>query len=140
MNDKEFENLIKDTLHSNESPTRESLSYILSNLDRTPVTNIEELRYNTQTIKSNIINNKIADVISIWISKRIVLVPSLILLLFIGVFSLSPRVATKNQSLQQLVAQDALFEDLEVDTVNDLDDEAILTSFDEQAFNELSAI
>jgi hypothetical protein len=114
---------------------------MLSKLEDTQVTNNESLRYSKQTTTSNIISNKIADVFSIWKSKRLVLVPSLILLLFVGAFSLSPRLAKDNLSLEQLVAQEEQIEKLE--TSNNYDDwENIdtIASFDEQAINDLSTI
>lgn len=140
MTDTELENIIRTTLKSEVTPSRVSLSHTLSKLEDLAVTETEASRYTTQT-KSNIISNGITDILNIWRSKRIVLVPSLILLLFVGAFSLSPRQASNNnQSLQQLVAQDELFEDLGVDNDGDWDNETMLTSFDDPAINDLSAI
>lgn len=136
MTDQEFENIIKEKMRTDATPDRASFARALSQLNN-PVTENKNLRYNSIQIKmSNIINNKVASFIAIWRSKRVILMPSLILLLFIGAFSLSGQTGKYNLSIEQLVQQDALIEEVDI-----IDDDPInLTSFDEPYINELSAI
>ena len=134
MKKEEFENLIKRSLKAAPLPSRASLMYALRKLED-PVTEEEVVRYNRKTATSNIINNKIADILSIWRSKRIILVPSFIFLLFIGAFSLSPHSKKIDYSLSELVEQDSRIEE-----IVDYDDTIFLTSFDEPSINDLSTI
>ena len=134
MNNQEFENIIIKEFKKESVPDRVSFSRLISNLD-VPVTENEKVRYNRQTAKPfEIINNTIAEVIAIWKSKHIVLVPSLILLLFIGTFSLSGQASKYNLSIGELAQKDALIE--EIDAIDD--DATTLSVFDDQAIDELS--
>jgi len=136
MNDQEFENIIRKELKTSAIPDRASFARVLSELND-PVTENKNVRYNSIQIKmSNIINSKVASFIAIWRSKRVILMPSLILLLFIGAFSLSGQTGKYNLSIEQLVQQEALIDELDI--VDD-DDPVILTSFDDPYINELSA-
>lgn len=135
MNDQEFENIIRKGLKTNAIPSRESFARTLSMLE-TPVTKSEEVRYNRQTATPSNIINKFASFIAIWKSRRIVLVPSLILLLFIGAFSLSGQTPKYNLSIEQLAQRDAIIEEL--DFVDE--DEAILSELDEPYIDEFSTI
>ncbi|MEK7106185.1 MAG: hypothetical protein AAB895_02400 [Patescibacteria group bacterium] len=136
MTDQEFENIIKKSFKTSAVPSRESFTRALSSLE-TPVTKNGEMRYNRQTGQpSNIINNKFASFIAIWKSRRIVLVPSLVLLLFVGAFSLSGQSGKYNLSIEQLAQRDAIIEEL--DFVDE--DEALLSELDEPYIDEFSTI
>ena len=134
MDKQEFENNIRKTLRGSESPSRASLMYVLRKIE--DVTDEASIRYNRKTETSNIIINKLIAVFDIWKSRKLILIPSLIVLLFVGVFSLSPRNTKNNLSLSELVEQDSLIEEMGVD----YDDQATLTSFDEPSINDLSEI
>ncbi len=134
MNNNEFENLIRKTLRTDNIPDRASFARILSQLGESAVTESSEVRYTNKTATSNIINNTIASVSNIWKSKRFVLVPSLILFLLVGAFSLSPTssVDANNIAIQKIAEQDASIEDY------DTDDQILFTSFDEPSITDLS--
>lgn len=136
MTNQEFENLIKESLKTDTLPSRGSFSHVLSSLENHPVTKSKEVRYTNKTVTSNIIINKFADIVSIWKSKRLVLVPSLVLVLLVSIFSLSPYSFLHNESLQTLAERDALIEELE----NDVSEDEILTSFDVPDINDLGII
>ena len=138
MTEIELEKIIRKTLYTSTTPDRVSFSNVLSQLPGIPVTKNNEMRYNKKTTTSNIINNTITEIIGIWKSKRIILVPSFVLLIFIGAFSLSPknRSNSQNSAIIHLAEQSELIEEPGIDT----DDEIILTSFDEPAINDLSTI
>lgn len=133
--DKELEKIIRDTLKEDPTPSRDSFRRMLSTLD-TSVTESSQIRYNTRTTSSDIISNKIADVIHIWKSKKLVLIPSLVLLVLIGAFSLSPRAAKYDTGIAGLMPLDETIEEGGVD----YDDQTILTTFDEPSIDELSTI
>lgn len=132
MTDGELEKIIRDTLRTSDTPSRDSLTHVLSAIDA-PVTKNAFMRYNVQTATSNIINNKIADIVSIWKSKRIILIPSFILLFFIGAFSLSTHHSTYDPVILDLAEQSANLEEQGVD----YDDQVILTSFDEPDMDDI---
>lgn len=132
MDNQEFENNIRKTLKGSGLPSRASLMYVLRKVEEN-VTDETSMRYNKETATSNIIINKLIAVFDIWKSKRLILVPSLILLIFVGAFSLSPR---KNPTLSELVEQDSLINE----EVLDYEDQTVLTSLDEPSINDLSAI
>lgn len=136
MTDKEFEKIIKERLSIHDKPNRASFAYMLSQLE-SPVTEKEDMRYTRETGKpSQIINSKITYFISVCKSRRLVLIPSLLLILFIGAFSLSQHTRTYDQSIEQLATQDeSIQEPSSID-----DDEIILTNFDDQALDDLSNI
>lgn len=133
MNEPDFENFIKQTMKTYSTPSRSSLEHVLSKIDREPVTNNESVRYTTQTATSNIINNKVNEIINIWKSKRIILVPSFILLLFVGAFSLS---SNSNSALLKFVEQDAQIEE----PVIEYEDEILIDAFDTPGINDLGTI
>jgi hypothetical protein len=135
MDKEEFENNIRKTLKGTGTPSRASLMYVLRKIDEN-VTDEASMRYNNKTETSNIIINKLTAVFDIWKSKRLILIPSLIVLLFVGAFSLSPRNAKNNLSLSELVEQDSQLDESGLD----YDDQTILTSIDEPSINDLSTI
>jgi hypothetical protein len=136
MTDQEFENIVRISMKIQSEPSRDSFAHILKNLEESPVTKNEAVRYNIQATASHIINNKITDIIAIWKSKRIVLVPSFLLLLFVGVFSLSSHVNRYENSLQKLAAQDMVIEEPGVD-----DEDLIFSDvFDTPAIDDLNMI
>lgn len=137
MTDQEFENIIKNSLKTNANPDRGSFSHLLSILNN-PVTEIKQVRYSIQTPTSNIISNRITSFISIWRSNRIILVPSFILLLFIGIFSLSMHTTTYGSSIEQLAQKDESIKELAI--VDDDDPALFLTGFDEPDINDLSIL
>lgn len=137
MNTPEFENYIRKTLRRGEEPNRVFFTHMLSQLTDTPVTESTEVRYTKKTATSNIISNKLSDIIAIWKSKRVILVPSFILLFFIGAFSLSPHIGVytnSSLSIQQLAEQDETIEETGVDT----DDQLFLASFEEPGIIDLT--
>lgn len=136
MTDQEFENKIREQMKTSVTPDRASFTRLLSGLN-IPVTKNEVSRYYAQTTTSNIISNKVANFLAIWRSKRVILMPSFIILLFIGVFSLSGQASKYNLSIEQLAQQDSLIEELDIVDDNDA---LILAGFDDPYIDELSAI
>lgn len=134
MENKEFENLIKKSMKTKANPNRQNFSNVLSQIE-SPVTDSSFVRYNRQTaMPSHIISNYFNEFMAIWKSKRIILVPSFILLVLVGSFSLSNRI---RPNISQLAKEDISIEELDV-----VDDEDVttLTSFDDQVFDELTTI
>lgn len=135
MEKQEFENFIKKTLNNTDIPSRASLLYVLRKLD-TSVTENKEMRYNSKAATPNIIINKITDIIGVWKSKRLILIPSLVLIIFVSIFSLSPRNFLYRKSLQNIAEQDRLIEELVYDTDTDL----VITSFEDTDTNDLGIL
>ena len=136
MNQQELENNIKLALKGSETPSRASLMYILRKIENN-VTEDQNVRYNKKTVTSNIINDKLVEIFNIWKSRKLVLIPSLIVLLVVGVFSLSPQnIVRKNLTLAELVEQDALLYEENID----YDEQIILTSLDEPSIDDLNSI
>lgn len=136
MNQQELENNIKLALKGSEAPSRASLMYILRKIENN-VTEDQNVRYNKKTVTSNIINDKLVEIFNIWKSRKLVLIPSLIVLLVVGVFSLSPQnIVRKNLTLAELVEQDALLSEENID----YDEQIILTSLDEPSIDDLNSI
>ncbi len=136
MDQQEFENNIRKTLKASESPSRASLMYVLRKIEEN-VTDEASMRYNKQTATSNIIINKLVAIFDIWKSKKLILVPSLVVLLVIGAFSLSPRSVTRtNLILVDLVEKDALINEESVD----YDEQSSITSFDDPFIDDLNTI
>ena len=134
MNQNEFENLIKETMNINATPSRDSFKCVLSNLNETFVTKNQNMRYSIQTVMSNIKNNKISIIIDIWKSKRIILIPSFILLFFVGAFALSPHSQKYDPEILKIAEQNETIEET-VDA--DDNDQVILTNFDNQDFSDI---
>lgn len=137
MTEQEFEKVIQNALHTEIKPSRDSFGRMLNTLNDIPVTKNADMRYTMRTATFDIINNKITEIISFWQSKRIILVPSLILLLLIGAFSLSPHSSSNTYdtlSIQKLAEQDEAIEE----EGPDYDDGIVFTSFDEPAIDDLS--
>lgn len=134
MNNEEFENNIKNAVYANATPHRTHFKSTLSMLGEN-VTKSATMRYRDAVYKlqKNIINNVQYVVESIRI-KRIVLVPSLILVLVIGGFSISSQTTNANKTLERLAEENETIEEPGID----LDDSIILTSFDAPAVNDLS--
>ncbi len=133
-----FETQLKNALNQNTEslkPNKESFLVAIKEF----VTNKQSMRYNIQTATFKFINNnKVTDFISSFISRKIIWVPSFIALFLVGAFTLSPQgqnIYTKYQ-VQNLAEQNALIEN----EVYDEDDQIILSTFDEQAIDELSNI
>lgn len=121
MNEKEFENIIRKSLNVSEAPSRGSLTNVLSSISNEEnVTKESLVRYNKQTATSNIINNKLIGIIAIWKSKRLVLIPSLVLVIIVSTFSLSPRYMLSRESVAYITAQDESIEMLGNDTGEDM--------------------
>ena len=137
MTQQELENTIRKTLKTDSSPDRVSFAQMLSKLKEVPVTEDNALRYTTETATSKITSNKITNFIDAWKSKWIILVPSFILLIFIGSFSLSRQTGKYNLSIEQLAQQ---IETMEADEVVDDNEEQIIDSFDKQAIDDFSLI
>jgi hypothetical protein len=133
MNDKEFEKLMKDSLESGRTPDHASLTRLLNKLSD-PVTEQRDMRYTRVTATSNITSNTVADVLKFWRSKRIILVPSFVLLLLVGIFSLSPHASASDRAILKIAAEDQTLGEQEVD-----DDDIIMPSdFDSPALDDLS--
>ena len=136
MDQQELENNIRKTLKGSGAPSRASLMYVLRKIEE-DVTNKASMRYNKQTGMSNIISDKLVAIFDIWKSRKLVLIPSLIALLVVGAFSLSPQSIMKtNLSLTDLVEQDALINESGVD----YDEQIVLTSLDEPYIDDLNTI
>ena len=135
MTDQELENKIRETLQESVVPSRESLSHVLSEIGD-HVTKSPYMRYNVQTVTSNIINNKFADIVSVWKSKRIILIPSFIVLFFVSAFSLSTHSTPYDSVILDLAEQSANLEQQGVD----YDDQVMLTSFDEPDVDDFGSI
>ncbi len=127
MNDKDFENIIKDSLKISDTPDRTTLTTLLSKLD-TETVGDSEIHHNQ---KANLL-----DIISIWRSKRIVLIPSLMLLMLVGVFSLSPRAAKYDNGIAELLVQDEV---IEREAIN-YDSQFALPTLDNKSLESLNAI
>lgn len=137
MTDQEFENTIRKVLKTDSSPDRVTFAQMLSKLKEIPVTEDNVFRYTTETATSKIISNKITNLIDAWKSKWVILVPSFILLIFIGSFSLSKQTGKYNLSIEQLAQQ---IETMEAEEVVDDNEEQIIDSFDKQAIDDFSLI
>lgn len=136
MDQQELENNIRKTLKASEPPSRASLMYVLRKIEDN-VTEAENMRYNRKTGTSNIINDKLIAIFDIWKSRKLVLIPSLIVLIVVGAFSLSPQsIVRTNLSLTDLVEQDALISEEGID----YDEQVILTSLDEPSIDDLNTI
>ena len=135
MTDQELENKIRETLQESVVPSRESLSHVLSEIGD-HVTKSPYMRYNVQTVTSNIINNKFADIVSVWKSKRIILIPSFIVLFLVSAFSLSTHSTPYDSVILDLAEQSANLEQQGVD----YDDQVMLTSFDEPDVDDFGSI
>jgi hypothetical protein len=134
MDQNEFENLIKETMNIKATPSRDSFECVLSNLNETLVTKNQNIRYSIQTVMSNIKNNKISIIIDIWKSKRIILIPSFILLFFVSAFVLSPHSKKYDPEILKIAEQN---ETIEEPGDEDDNDQIILTSFDNQDFSDI---
>jgi len=135
MNEQEFENYIKQTMKTYGTPSRASFEHVLMKLDEEPVTDTASVRYIRKTATSTIINSKIADIMAIWKSKRIVLVPTFLLLIFVGAFSLSST-TNRSSALLRFVEKNEQIEEPEV-----LDeDEILIDAFDAPGITDLSII
>lgn len=135
MNEQEFENFIKKSLKTYGTPSRASLENVLTKLDENPVTKEGLARYTSQTATSNIISNKLTGIVNIWKSKRMILIPSFLILLFVGAFSLSPHNYASGQLLQ-LVEQGAKIEEPGVED----EDEILIDALDYPGIDDLSTI
>lgn len=135
MTDIELEKIIKETLHTDTLPNRDSLANVLSKIE-TPVTKNNVMRYNIQTVTSDIIINKIVDIVSVWKAKRMILIPSLVVLFFVGAFSLSTHSLRYNSVILELAEQSVATEEQGID----YDDQVILSSFDEPDIDGLDTI
>ena len=72
---------------------------------------------------------------SIWKSKRIILVPTFLLLLFVGAFSLSSN-SSSSSTLLRFVEQDAQIEEPELENEDDI----LIGAFDDPGINDLGII
>lgn len=131
----EFENNIRKNIKTHDLPSRESFAYMLSSLSDSPVTKEPEVRYTIQTATSNIINNKINEIMAIWRTKRIILVPSFLLLIFVGAFSLSSNTSSSSTLLRFVEKDEAI---LEPEVI--YEDEILIEAFDAPGINDLSII
>ncbi len=130
MNDKEFEDLIKESLKISEKPSQVSFSHMLSQLSEVPS--------DKKMMTPNTMINGVGEIINIWRSKRLVLIPSLVILLFISALTIYPR--GTNASLQRLVAKDVLLEEQLYDSAWEYDDQTVLSDFDNDVIEELNQI
>ncbi len=137
MTDQEFE-LKKWLKNSDALPSRESLTHALSALSTSDVTGRDAVRYTRETASpSHITHNAYTRFMAIWKTKWIVLVPSLIIL-FIVTIPLSLHTASAhNKAILKLAVEDGSIDEAEV---VDNDDAVLLTSFNDQAIDELSSI
>lgn len=131
----EFENTIRKNIKVIDLPSRESFARVLSSLSDLPVTKEPETRYTMQTATSNIINNKINEIMAIWRSKRIILIPTFLLLLFVGAFSLSSNTSSSSTLLRFVEKDEAILEPEVID-----EDEILIEAFDTPGINDLSTI
>ncbi len=126
MNDQEFENLIRKNLKQTDLPDRASLKFAL-----------EHIEVNTEKeflpIESPFV--KVSEFAKIWKTKRAILVPSLIVLIVVGIYSLSPSRAKNDASIKDLVVQDESVEESGVD----YDDLAAPTDLNEPAVIDLTS-
>ncbi len=137
MNDEQLENLIRNQSKIDQKgniPSREVLSRILYSLPESPVTISALNRYGLEKSMSNIIIN-LKEFLHIWRSKKIILVPSFVLIVFIGLFSLSSHVSKSNSVLGLAEKNEAIEE-----PGLDYDDQVILTTFDNSNIDELNVI
>ena len=139
MTDKDLEKIIKEAMTIETKPSVSSFSNVLSKLaDEEIVTKSYGIRYSIQTAMSKIINNKLSKTFGEWKSNRIIiLVPTFILLFFIGAFSLSPSEAQTSKAILKLAEQDVTTEEQYIS-----DEDQILDNmmFETPAINDLSIL
>jgi hypothetical protein len=136
MNEQELENKIRSLLKTDLKPSKSSLKEALFSISDETVTKKDEVRYNGRTLKSSIINNKITEIIGVWKSRSIVLVPAFILLIFVGITTLSPHSAQANAKAIQKIADQS--ETIEEPGLND-EDEVIIADLDSSIVDDLSS-
>lgn len=139
MNEKDLENLIKKAMKIEESPEPSSLYKVLSSLEDSEVVTVWNVKhYSISTKVSNIISNGVANIVDVWRSNRaVILVPTFIILFFVGAFSLSPTEARYNKNIIKLAEKDAIIEE---PFINDDVDQIVSTLFDSPAINDLSKL
>jgi hypothetical protein len=130
MNETEFENLIQQTMHTDINPSSEGFTHMMASIELTPVTENEKIRYTIQTTSSNIINT----IIQSLKSTRMVLVPSLVLVILIGGVSIGSKRMHPESAIEKLAEQSETIADEAID----LDDSILLTSFEAPAMNDLT--
>ena len=140
MNKEKIEDKIKDLLIKSEmniKPDRDSLFQVLDKISDTDVTEMKNIRYYYCKV-SNIISNNFTQFMHNWKTKRVVLIPSVVLILIIATFALSSRVPFATSAEKLVEKNDAiLFSDLDT-----YEEEYEITSdvFEDPAIDELSAI
>jgi hypothetical protein len=127
MTDKDFENIIKDSLKISATPDHATLTTLLSKLDTQAVGDLE-IHHDQRA--------SLLDIISIWRSKRIVLIPSFMLVVLVGIFTLSPRAGKYDSGIAGLLIQDEL---IEKESVN-YDSQISLPVIESKSFDSLNAI
>lgn len=130
MNDIEFENLIKKTLHQSEIPNRDSFTRLIQALPEPIVTKNNSIRYTIRRA-SNIINQTINELIMAWKTKNIILVPTFLLLIIVGAFSLSSR-KPYDEVILDLATENQTIEDEGI-----MDEELLITDLDSPEMDEL---
>lgn len=130
MNNTEFENLIRKTLHTTETPSRESFTRLIKTLDESTVTKTFSMRYTIRRV-SNIINQTIKEFTMAWKTKNIILVPTFLLLIVIGAFSLSNR-KPYDEVIMDLAVENQLIEDESI-----MDEELLVTDLNSPEMDEL---
>ena len=139
MIDQELENKIRKTLSLSDKLDRQAFEHTLSILEGSLTTKSPGMRYIEVTTKSNVIYNKIAYITSSWKSRRIILLPSFLILFIIFIGTLGAPLSSKlhgKQTLEQIASESEEIEGTGMDT----DDQVIITSFDEPSIDELSTI
>ena len=130
MNNTELENLIRKTLCTTETPSRESFTRLIKTLDEPAVTKKFSMRYTIRRV-SNIINQTIKEFTMAWKTKNIILVPTFLLLIVIGAFSLSNR-KPYDEVIMDLAVENQLIEDESI-----MDEELLVTDLDSPEVDEL---
>lgn len=133
MNTHDFEKIIRESLNTQAIPHRKSFAILLEKLPDNPVTKNAKIRYTRETWLSNIINNT-ASLVTFWKSKQMLLIPSLMLVLFVGIFSFFPKSAQYDQTIPLLAQEDERIEEPGLD----LDDTVNIAFYDTPAINELA--
>ncbi len=107
MKEQEIENLIRKTFKLNTKPSEESFSKLLFEIKENPTfLNNTSSRHSFLVTMSNIIRRRSTEFTNTWKNRRAyVLVPTFIVLLVVGAFSLSPSENSYSRSIIKLAEQ-----------------------------------
>ncbi len=130
MTDNEFEIYIEKSFKTDETPDRMRFWHTLQGLSQSTVTKPILVRYTIRRA-SNIINQTIQEITMAWKTRNIILVPTFLLLIFIGAFSLSSR-KPYDEVIMDLAVENQTIEDESI-----MDEELLITDLNSPNMDEL---